>query len=154
MTRHTFRLGTLLMLCYCHPGYTQTPVQLPASATEAQSRAAPNLKAGLTGHFGNVFPGAMDLSDNPEVMLLARYPFPKGVRFLRTKMQYKQEYTDPGTGVSGYLYYIEQGDYKRFYLVQKLAGPTPNNPRPIKLIAYRADGAYHAIFDAEIVAKP
>src|SRR5579872_1395862 len=62
---------------------------------------APDLKGGI------VFSaGAFDLSAAPDAMLLAELNFPGGIKFIHRRLEYIEEYTDPGTGVVGYLYHL------------------------------------------------
>lgn len=75
----------------------------------------PDLKAGVTFEFG-----AIDLSDKPEMLVIARHPFPEGLKFSRHAMNYLGEYQDPKVpSYAGWLYSTTIGANKRFFLVGK-----------------------------------
>jgi hypothetical protein len=82
---------------------------------------APDLMGGLVVGYG-----AFDFSKKPEVMVELDLGFPNGVKFIHDKLTYFGKYTDPQTGIAGYLYHLKGGAYERYFLVsdEGVQGPT------------------------------
>jgi hypothetical protein len=103
--------GALTLPASAYAQGPRRPNDLPGQAYAAVN-AAPDLMAGIVFEAG-----AFDLSSNPEAMILGAMPFPKGVAFIHDKLTYYGPYTDPATGVKGWLYSLMIGTNKRFFLV-------------------------------------
>jgi hypothetical protein len=147
MRRYWFLLVVGAVLAHPSLASAQAPGALPKSAYAAPA-AAPDLKGGIA-----FSPGAFDLSANPEAMILGNLGFPKGIGFIHDKLTYYSEYTDPTTGMKGYLYSLPIGAKTRFFLVGQ--NPIPGVGGGSRWIfEYDDTGAFLAQFQGTFAAKP
>jgi len=113
-----------------------------------KAQAAPNLKAGI------VFPsGAFDLSTQPDAMILGNLGYPTGIGFIHGPMTYYGEYTDPDTGVKGWLYSLQIGGNKRFFLVSESGIPGLGESQRW-IFEYDDQGTPLTSFQGTFVPKP
>jgi hypothetical protein len=92
----------------------QDPKFAQLKTNELLTATAPDLKGGV------IFSaGAFDLSAKPVAMIFADLKSPEGVRFVHVPITYKGEYTDPNTRITGYLYYLKDDTYERYFLISR-----------------------------------